>query len=126
MTQITEDGMVERVKVALEEADDYCAHVQGFHYGDEFVVRDLHKPVAEQAVFRTPYSTEAINENMAWVHGKIKARAVIAAMREPTEAMIEAGVSADHGKTLGDRVANCHRAMIDAALTPPTQEGEKT
>lgn len=46
------------------------------------------------------------------------ARAAIGAMLEPTEAMIEAGVTADHGKTLGERVTNCHTAMISAALSP--------
>jgi hypothetical protein len=47
------------------------------------------------------------------------ARAAIEAMKPPTEAMIEAGVAADHGSTLGERVTNCHEAMISAALTPP-------
>lgn len=54
------------------------------------------------------------------------ARAVIEAMREPTEAMIEAGMDADcreWRRNLGDRLptveecqANDWRAMIDAAL----------
>ncbi|TPM53232.1 hypothetical protein FJ959_22125 [Mesorhizobium sp. B2-2-4] len=38
---------------------------------------------------------------------------------EPTEAMINAGVSEAHGKTWGDIVANCHRAMLSAAPAPP-------
>lgn len=50
------------------------------------------------------------------------ARAALEAMREPTEAMVQAGVTADPGKTLGERVTNCHAAMIDAALSP---SGEK-
>lgn len=43
------------------------------------------------------------------------ADAVLAELREPSEAMIEAGVTADTGCTLGDRVTNCWQAMIDAA-----------
>lgn len=44
------------------------------------------------------------------------ARAAIAAMREPTEEMVDAGVTAEHGETLGHRVTNSHYAMIDKAL----------
>lgn len=39
------------------------------------------------------------------------------AIREPSKAMIEAGVTADTGETLGERVANAYRSMIDAALS---------
>lgn len=45
------------------------------------------------------------------------ARAAIEAMREPTDEMIEAGVTAEHGKTLGTRVTFEYQAMINAALT---------
>lgn len=48
--------------------------------------------------------------------------AAIRALREPDEGMIQAGVTADTGKTLGDRVAHAHRAMIDSILS---EEGEK-
>lgn len=44
------------------------------------------------------------------------ARAAIEAMREPNVTMIHAGVTAETGKTLGERSANCFTAMIDAAL----------
>lgn len=44
------------------------------------------------------------------------ADAVLAVLREPTEEMVDAGVSADHGGTLGKRAANCWQAMIDAAM----------
>lgn len=44
------------------------------------------------------------------------ARAAIEAMLNPTDAMIEAGVNAEYGGTLGSRAANCFNAMIDAAL----------
>lgn len=44
------------------------------------------------------------------------ARTMIRAMREPTEVMLDAGVTADFGKTLGERVINSHKAMIDAEL----------
>lgn len=45
------------------------------------------------------------------------ARTAIAEMQSPTEQMIDAGVVADTGKTLGERVTNCFAAMIDAALS---------
>lgn len=55
------------------------------------------------------------------------ARAAIAAMREPTEAMIEAGATAswysdEHGmawRLPSETVEQIWRAMIDAALLPP-------
>jgi hypothetical protein len=46
----------------------------------------------------------------------VLARAAIEALREPTEEMVEAGVTAETGRTLGERVTNCHRAMIDSIL----------
>lgn len=46
-----------------------------------------------------------------------KARAAIETMREPSEAMVDAGVGGAHGKNWGEIVANCHRAMIDTALS---------
>ena len=42
--------------------------------------------------------------------------AAIEAMGEPTDEMIEAGVTADWGKTLGSRATGTYRAMIHAAL----------
>lgn len=45
------------------------------------------------------------------------ARAAIEAMREPTDEMIDAGVRSEWGGTLGSRVANSYRDMIDAALS---------
>jgi hypothetical protein len=64
--------------------------------------------------------SRTIDDERFWnSHGmQLAARAAIAAMAEPTEAMIDAGVSADAGKTWGDRVTNCYRAMIAAAPTP--------
>lgn len=50
---------------------------------------------------------------------RLFAVAAIEAMREPTDGMIEAGVTADYGRSLGERVQNCHYAMIDAALEEP-------
>ena len=44
------------------------------------------------------------------------AREIVGLMRNPTDAMVDAGVTADFGKTLGERVINSHNAMIDAAL----------
>lgn len=57
-------------------------------------------------------------ESLGWadVPDSVFARAALMVVREPTEEMIHAGVTADHGKTLGERVANSHRAMIDKAL----------
>lgn len=34
--------------------------------------------------------------------------------KEPTEEMIDAGVTAETGRTMGDRITNCYRAMISA------------
>lgn len=42
--------------------------------------------------------------------------AVLAAMHEPTEAMVEAYVSDAHGKTIGDVATAGWRAMVAAAL----------
>lgn len=42
-------------------------------------------------------------------------RAVLKALETPTPAMIEAGVKADFGGTLGSRVTNAFAAMIRAA-----------
>ena len=55
------------------------------------------------------------NNNGRYIFDEM-ARAALEAMREPTDEMVEAGVTADHGKTLGQRVTNSHRAMIDKAL----------
>jgi len=49
-------------------------------------------------------------------HAILQARAAIEAMREPDEEMIDAGVRADWGGTLGSRVAISYRDMIDEAL----------
>lgn len=46
---------------------------------------------------------------------RVLARAALEATREPTDGMVDAGVGADFGRYLGERVANSHRAMIDAA-----------
>lgn len=53
---------------------------------------------------------------------KARSRAVIAAMRLPTEAMLKAGgaVSQQDGDFNDVCAESCWRAMIDAALTPPT------
>lgn len=61
-----------------------------------------------------------------WKEHVNAAHFAIEAMREPTEAMIEAGVTADTGNTLGYRVFSAYRAMLDAALsTPLASEGTK-
>jgi len=46
------------------------------------------------------------------------ARAAIEAMREPTEAMVDAFVWYGHGKTIGDVARIGWQSMIDAALSP--------
>ena len=45
------------------------------------------------------------------------ARAAIEAMREPTEAMVDAFVWYGHGKTIGDVARIGWQSMIDAALS---------
>jgi hypothetical protein len=92
---MSEMGMVERVARAL-----YAIRME----------------TADGAGLHEPYVWETDN-NAYREHCLREARAAIEAMREPTEAMVEAGVSAETGKTLGDRVSNCYAAMIDAALT---------
>ena len=47
-----------------------------------------------------------------------EARAAIEAMREPTEAMVDAFVWYGHGKTIGDVARIGWQSMIDAALSP--------
>jgi hypothetical protein len=49
------------------------------------------------------------------------AKAAIKAMREPTEAMIEAGQEGELGRA--ESVEMIYTAMIDAALAPPEQPG---
>ena len=44
------------------------------------------------------------------------ARAAIEAMREPTEAMVKAGIDFDRGHCSTERLVGILRAMIDAAL----------
>jgi hypothetical protein len=53
-----------------------------------------------------------------WMNFEPQARAAIAAMREPTEAMIKAG-TAHGGQTNTDVI---WQAMIDAALSPGERE----
>lgn len=50
--------------------------------------------------------------------GKLNAAAAAAIeeLMKPSEAMIEAGVTAEHGKNLGERVSNEWQAMCRAAL----------
>ena len=59
----------------------------------------------------------AEHEDGLMVEAQDEADAVLDAMREPTERMIEGGVTADHGGTLGSRTIKCWQAMIDAAIS---------
>ena len=47
------------------------------------------------------------------------ARAAIAAMYEPTEKMLRAGVNADYQRTGFQTVKHIHQVMIDSALSSP-------
>lgn len=58
--------------------------------------------------------------NRNWRKFVLEARAAIAAMREPTEAMLDAGNSDGHDPDLHQTYKN----MIDAALSPPADDGE--
>ena len=62
-----------------------------------------------------PLMTAAAFEEEHWSQTLADARAAIAAMREPTEAMCEAG---KRGGTVGAAAASW-RAMVDAALAEP-------
>lgn len=46
---------------------------------------------------------------------RVKADAVLDELMTPTEGVLDAGVVADFGKTLGERVINSYTAMIKAA-----------
>ena len=88
------DSMIERVARAI--AAVHIAEVKG---------TDCEPVVAERVESR-------------WMSYREEARAAIAAMREPTEAMVDAGYACD-GTTTYDATAFCEthwRAMIDAAL----------
>jgi len=58
------------------------------------------------------WNTRAVPPQATLAQGKA---AMVLVPREATEEMIDAGVTADHGSTLGDRVENCYRAMLAAA-----------
>lgn len=67
----------------------------------------------------------ASRENLLSEHGEVggQARAAIAAMREPTQAMYRAGDRCvDDQETLAPSSAWIWRAMIDAALAEKTNE----
>lgn len=77
--------------------------------------------------------------NRNWRKFVLEARAAISAMREPTEVMTAVGATKiylndSHCGTLKEyelakadhlrEVASCYSAMIDAALSPPADDGE--
>ena len=59
----------------------------------------------------------AVNKhgNPDWTVWTVDARIIIAAMREPTDAMAKAGVLADYKQTGNQACRHIYRAMIDAA-----------
>jgi hypothetical protein len=91
--------MVERVAKAMAARRFLYAGIEV----DQIVINDDNE--------RVPY----------WTLYAEVARAAIEAMREPTEAMIEAGQEEDLGRT--ESVGMIYTAMIDAALAPPEQPG---
>lgn len=81
---------------------------------------------AEAAYFGGTKDDEAQNAEQMWRTYEDQARAAIAAMIEPTEAMVEASVMPEYGEdltrtkrgelTVGGANKGRYRAMIDAAL----------
>jgi len=74
---------------------------------------DMIERVAQAIFAKDPESLFTIH------HAEVYARAAIAAMREPTKAMKEAGFWDGHSSL------NTYRAMIDAALECSTKPDEK-
>lgn len=99
--------MVERVARALCKADG--KNPDALEPGDAFGT-DGHMRNGDPA-------------HSLWREWNERAVAAIEAMREPTDEMIEAGVTADFGKNLGERVTFAHQAMINAALQKETPAG---
>lgn len=67
-----------------------------------------------------PSMFDLVNDDLGLVHDWFgEARAAIEAMREPTEAMIDAGIIASEQQS----VSAIYRAMIDAALASKGDEG---
>ena len=83
--------MLERIARAI-----YSKH--GFCYDDD------------ERMFE-PYPFDELDE-IERANFVSQARAALIALRDPTEGMIDAGVTADTGKTLGDRVTLCWQALI--------------
>lgn len=76
-----------------------------------------------RAIRKRSYGTER-----GWAYEIHEAEAALEAMREPTDAMIKAGVQFALGVSLSsgyhwpDYIADMHRLQIDAALTPVTPQ----
>jgi hypothetical protein len=99
--------MVERVARAL------CARLgrDPDTLGPSIVVTDMGS-MGIAATFNGP-------PEPAWKSYEAEARAAIEAMREPTEAMVEAGSDAPIMNYDGNDPRDVWRLMISAALTPP-------
>jgi hypothetical protein len=79
--------------------------------------------IAARLWWGQPHQEQSINDYVGligWKGYMSEACAAIEAMREPTAEMIDAGVRSEWGGTLGTRVANSYRDMIDAALSQDT------
>lgn len=91
--------LIQRVALAIREAERYCDLVQSFHYGTDLVVRDFHLPFGKQEILRSPYSDDddANMEMLAHCKAEIKARAALEAIRvalpEDVRAALDTGLT---------------------------------